>query len=214
MSCNDDEAVSECRAAAVHDQEPMRHGAGLDGSDDAPSPAQPQSSVYETDRFLNKSGGTTAGHDLIGGACLESKSKAEQVVNAAYPRISSRTPSGTRDPGKRGPGISLTHPSLVSLSYHGSSRIPPHSLARPDRFGVARGYAKPCGEYLAIGETGFEPATAQSPSGASASHACRGWLIRGGAGASRYRTSRSGIPSGGCSRRGSGDRRRRSHVPP
>lgn len=31
------------------------------------------------------------------------------------------------------------------------SRIPPHSLARPDRFGVARGYAKQRGETLLSG---------------------------------------------------------------
>src|SRR6476659_11279872 len=53
--------------------------------------------------------------------------------------------------------------SAVSLSYHGWSRISPHRLARLFRFGLLRGYAKPRGAKVCIGETGFEPATARPP---------------------------------------------------
>jgi hypothetical protein len=43
-------------------------------------------------------------------------------------------------------------PNGVSLSYHESSRISPNRLAQLSRFGLLRGYAKPCEGAVDIGE--------------------------------------------------------------
>jgi hypothetical protein len=54
-----------------------------------------------------------------------------------------------RRAGHRGELIARAHitrnRTFISLPYHGSPRISPHSLAQLFRFGLLRGYAKPCG---------------------------------------------------------------------